>query len=138
MEVARSATTILLIDAHKADREYWKQHLTISSPDYVVLEAATGAGGLAICESQRIDCVITEFTLPDMSGFEVLAHLVPRASDPEIAVIMLSHITLPPVATFALNTGAQSYLIKSRISGDYLDRAIHEAIAAVGPTCKKT
>jgi len=75
MEVARSATTILFIDAHKADREYWKQHLTSASPDYVVLEAATGAEGLAICESQRIDCVITEFTLPGMSGFEVLAHL---------------------------------------------------------------
>jgi hypothetical protein len=40
----QSAITVLLIDAHKEDREYWTQHLLISSPDYVVLEAETRSG----------------------------------------------------------------------------------------------
>ena len=80
--------------------------------------------------------VVTELTLPDMSGFEVLVHLVPRATHPEIAVLMLTHVTLPAMATFALNSGAQNYLIKSRVSGDYLDRAIQRAIAFVSPRNK--
>jgi DNA-binding NarL/FixJ family response regulator len=126
-------TKILLIDSHQEDREYWAQRLTLSSPDCMVLEAITGAAGLSICCSQRIDCVITELTLPDMSGFEVLLTLVPRARRPDTAVIFLTQITLSEMSTFALNSGAQAYLIKSRISGDDLDREVRKAIAAVGP-----
>ena len=128
-----SSITVLLIDSHAEDRQYWTERLNISSPSYCVLHAETGAAGLNIYRTQRVDCVVTELTLPDMSGFEVLVHLVPRPNHPEIAVLMLTHVTLPAMATFALNSGAQKYLIKSRVSGDYLDRAIQRAIAFVGP-----
>ena len=69
----------------------------MSSPDYVVLEAETGKAGLSLCRSQRVDCVLVELTLPDMSGFEVLIHLVPRARQPEIAVIVLTRVALYPM-----------------------------------------
>ena len=127
-----SAITVLLIDAHKEDRDYWAQYLLISSPDYVVLEAETGAAGLAICRSQRVDCVVLELTLPDMSGFQALTQLVPRAYYPEPAVIFLSRTTLQPMAELAMKNGAQAYLIKSHISGDDLDRTIRNALATVG------
>ncbi len=127
----QSAITVLLIDAHKDDRQYWAQRLLISSPDYVVLEAETGAAGLAICRSQRVDCVVLELTLPDMSGFQALTQLVPRAYDPEPAVIFLSRTKLQPMAELAMRNGAQAYLLKSHISGDDLDRAIRKALAPV-------
>jgi DNA-binding NarL/FixJ family response regulator len=134
----QSAITVLLIDAHKEDREYWAQRLLLSSPDYVVLEAGTGAAGQAICRSQRVDCVVLELTLPDMSGFQALTQLVPRAYDPEPAVIFLSRTTLQPMAELAMRNGAQAYLIKSHISGDDLDRAIRKALAPVGLSHKES
>lgn len=137
-ELSRSLTTVLLIDSYKEDRENWVQRLSNSSPDYVVLEADTGASGLAICHSQRVDCVITELTLPDMSGFEVLADLIPLVSHPHIAVIMFSRITLPSIAALALSSGAQAYLIKSYIDGDCLNRAIYKAVAAVASAPTET
>jgi len=127
-------TTVLLIDSHKEDRQYWKQRLDISSPDFVVLEADTGASGLAICHSQKIDCVIAELDLSDMSGFQVLVDLVPRARYPEKAVIILSRLNLPALAELAKSNGALAYLIKSNLSGDALDRIIRKGIAAVSPT----
>ena len=127
----QSAITVLLIDAHKDDRQYWAQRLLISSPDYVVLEAETGAAALAICRSQRVDCVVLELTLPDMSGFQALTQLVPRAYYPAPAVIFLSRTTLQPMAELAMKNGAQAYLIKSHICGDDLDRAIRNALAPV-------
>ena len=136
-QVASSTTNVLLIDGHREEREYWKHHLTISSLEYVVFEADTGAAGLDICQSQLIDCVVTELNLPDMSGFELLVHIVARLSKPDIAVIMLTHTTIPAMATFALNMGAQAYLIKSCISGGYLDAVIRKAIVAAGPISKK-
>lgn len=126
-----SAPTVLLIDSHKEDREYWAHRLAIRSPEYVVLEADTGEAGLAICRWQRVDCVLVELDLPDMSGFEVLIKLVPRARHPEIAVIVLTRLALKPMGDLALKNGAQGYLVKSHISGDALSRAIHEAIGRV-------
>ncbi len=37
------------------------------------------------------------------------------------------------MAALAFKNGARDYLIKSRVSGDDLDRAIQKAIATVGP-----
>lgn len=126
-----SPTTLLLIDSNKEDREYWAHRLTFASPGCVILEADTGEAGLAICRWQRVDCVLVELDLPDMSGFEVLIKLVPRARHPEIAVIVLTRLSLKPMGDLALKNGAQGYLVKSHISGDALTKAVQEAIGRV-------
>jgi CheY-like chemotaxis protein len=135
MRIDYPSTTILFIDHHDDDLQYWVRRLRMSFPDYVVLEASTGKAGLAICRSQRVECVISELTLPDMSGFEVLLKLVPKPRHTEIG-IFLSRLTLSPMRHLALNNGAQAYLIKSQSSGDVLDSTIHKALASVGPTRK--
>jgi DNA-binding NarL/FixJ family response regulator len=89
------ATTVLLIDNDPHYREYYAQRLHASSTNYDVVEAATGRSGLDICARQPIDCVVFEIDLPDISGFEVLAKLVPRAYHPEIAVIILTRLPNP-------------------------------------------
>ena len=136
MPIDYPATTILFIDHHNDDRQHWVQRLRMSSPDYVVLEASTGKAGLAISRSQPVECVISELTLPDMSGFEVLLKLVPKPRHPEIAFIFLTRLTLSPMRQLALNNGAQAYMVKSHSSGDELDSTIHEALASVAPTRK--
>jgi DNA-binding response OmpR family regulator len=89
------ATTVLLIDDDPHYRVYYAQRLHASSSNYDVVEAVTGRLGLDICARQPIDCVVLEIDLPDMSGFEVLAKLVPRAYHPEIAVIVLTRLPNP-------------------------------------------
>ena len=125
--------TILVIDSRDEEREYWTQRLRISSPEDVVLEAKTGKRGLAIFDAQPVDCVVLELTLEDMSGFEVLINLVPNARRPGIAVVVLTRLVLYSMDGLALTNGAQAYLVKSRCSGDDLDRAIQKAIAKIGP-----
>jgi DNA-binding NarL/FixJ family response regulator len=137
MPMEGSSTTILLIDHHDDDRQYWIQRLKISSPEYVVLETSTGKAGLAICESRRVECVISELSLPDMSGFQVLVKLVPKARHPEITFIFLTRLTLSPMKDLALNNGAQAYLVKSHLSGDELNRTIQKALAGVASTRKE-
>ena len=131
------ATTVLVIDAFKEDREYWVQRLRVSSPNYVVLEAETGAAGLAVCQSHRVDCVVLEMNLPDMPGFGLLIKLVQRPRHPQMPVIILSRVDHPPLAKLAKNNGAQAFLVKSHTSGDQLSEAIHKAIAAVVPITKE-
>lgn len=127
----KSASTVLLIDPSKEDREYWAHRLTMASPDYVVLEADSGEAGLAMCRWQRIDCVLVEFSLRDMSGFQVLVTLVPRARHPDIAVIFLTRLALCPMRDLALKNGAQAYLEKRQTTGDVLNIVIRDALARV-------
>ena len=128
-----SSITILLVDLHEGERQYWAENLKTFSSEYVVLEAENGKAGLAICDSRPVDCVITELTLPDISGFEVLITLVPVARSPQIAVIVLTRQVFHPMGDVAFKNGAQAYLVKARSSSHDLDQAIRKAIAIVGP-----
>jgi len=133
METASRTTTVVLIDPNNEERQYYSERLKIPSKGYYILEANNAERGLAICSTERIDCVVTELHLPDMSGFQVLIRLNPIVHRPlHTPVIALSHFMLPSIIEAAKKLGAQSYLIKSQASGDDLDRAIQKAIARVG------
>jgi len=122
---------ILLIDANHKDRDYYAQYLQASSSDYDVVHATTGQSGLDLCARQPIDCVILEIDLPDMSGFEVLARLVPRVRHPEIAVIILTRLPNHFLLDLAIKNGAQASFFKPMTSGDRLDKTIVKAISTV-------
>ncbi len=66
-----------------------------------------------------------------MSGFEVLAKLVPRAYRPEIAVIV--HTSLPNQSLLDLTTkdGAQAAFEKTAGSGHLLEQTIFKSISTV-------
>jgi DNA-binding NarL/FixJ family response regulator len=120
------ATTILLIDGNTQEREYYAQFLEAGST-YDVVQAATGRSGLDLCARQPIDCVVLEIDLPDMSGFEVLAKLVPRTYHPEIAVVVLTRFLLE----LAIKNGAQAAYHKPNARWDLLENAIRKAISTV-------
>lgn len=128
--------TILIIDGYDDHRKFFAHRLQVCSPEYAVIEAKDGQAGLALYKSQRIDCVVLELDLPDMSGFQVLHDVVPLATDPPIAVVVLTRLFLEHLADLATTNGAQACLSKLRTSGDALDKAIQEAMAAVGSSRK--
>src|SRR5207237_2341032 len=82
--------------------------------------------------SQRIDCIVLELDLPDRSGFEVFVTLVPIASRPNVAVIVLTRLTHQGVWELAKQNGTIACFVKRRIGCDDLDRAIQHAVALVG------
>jgi two-component system KDP operon response regulator KdpE len=129
--VMSDATTVLLIDDDPHYRDYYAQRLQASVSNYDVVQAPTGRSGLDICARQPIDCVVLEIDLPDISGFEVLAKLVPRAYHPEIAVIILTRLSNPFLLDLAIKNGAQVALQKTLGSGDLLAPSILKAISAL-------
>lgn len=125
------ATTILLIDGDPQYLDYCFQHLRASSSHYDVMQAITGRSGLYICGRQPIDCVVLEIDLPDMSGFEVLAKLVPRTYRPEIPVIILTRLNNDYLLDLAIRNGAHAAFLKSTTSADNLENIILRAISSV-------
>ena len=130
------ATTILLIDDNDKDRTYYADQIKFLLPNCIVIETKDGQSGLDLYQSRRIDCIVTELHLPDMSGFELLFDLNPRASQPEVAFIILARVAWKALADMTKTHEAQEFLVKRSTAGDELVPAIQKAIAAVGPTSK--
>ena len=126
-----AAKTGLLIDGHYKDRQYYAHSLSLRSPDYTLFEAADGQTGLKIYRSCSVDCVVLELALPDMSGFEVLAQLVPIGFQPDIAVIVLTHLPNEILLDLALKNGALAALYKPRTSGELLEQIVLRATSTV-------
>src|SRR5437868_9590638 len=125
-------TSVLFIDGFDADRRHFADQLKRRSRDYEILEAADGQSGLDIYRSQRIDCVVLEMTLPDQSGLEVLMSLIPRASRPRIAVVVLTQLSHPGLWELTKQNGAYVCFVKRLTTAEDLDRAIWRAMGYVG------
>ena len=76
--------------------------------------------------------MVLELSLPDQSGIQTLVKLVPIASRPHVAVIVLTHMTHRGLWELAKQTGAYACLAKKFTSGEDLDKAIQRAVAFVG------
>ena len=128
--------SVLFIDSHDIDRNYYADRLKISSPGYVIFHAASGKAGISVCETVELDCVVLEIDLADMSGFEVLVQLVPTRP-PKVPVIVLTHLTNPFILDLALKNGALAALNKKTTPGDVLDKTILRAVSIVQRDRKK-
>jgi DNA-binding NarL/FixJ family response regulator len=129
--------SVLLIDSNDTDRTYYAERLRLASAEYLIHEAVNGQTGLTIYKSQHIDCVILEIDLSDMSGFEVLLHLVPVARKAEVAVVVLTHLSNPYLIDLVLKNGAVACLLKNGASGDDLDKAVLKAVSMIQRDRKK-
>jgi DNA-binding NarL/FixJ family response regulator len=131
------ATSVLLIDGNATDRKHFADQLKRRFQGYQILEATDREDGLAICRSRRIDCVVVTIELPDESGFKVLVDLIPIASRPNLAVVMLTNRLQRGLHEIAWQNGAYSCFVKRFMSAEDLDRAIQRAMAFVGPIPKE-
>ena len=77
---------------------------------YEASVAGSGEDGLAQLESFRPEAVLLDYALPGINGLETLKRI--KASDPAIAVIMMTGHGSESVAVEAMKAGAQDYLIK--------------------------
>ncbi len=82
----------------------------LASKGYAVSTAADGLEALQKVQDERPDVVLLDINLPRMNGLEVLRRV--RASDPAVAVIMVSGLSDEATSRRALALGALAYLTK--------------------------
>jgi PAS domain S-box-containing protein len=85
---AKGSETILLVDDEEGVRKL--VHAVLQSHGYNVLEASNGGMALAAYEknAHKIDMVLTDIVMPQMTGFELGAQLVERA--PGLKILYMS------------------------------------------------
>jgi signal transduction histidine kinase/DNA-binding response OmpR family regulator len=125
--MAQTPLTILFVDASTADRTLYR-HFLSSTGLYTFLEAATGEEGLRSCQTTQPDCLILDFYLPDMDGFEFLDALQAETVSLLYPVIILTGQGTEQLAVQAMHRGVQDYVVKDDLSAGTLRRIIANAV----------
>ena len=125
--ISQTPLTILLVDDSTADRTLYR-HFLSSTGTYTFLEAATGEEGLRLCQTTQPDCLILDFYLPDMDGFEFLDTLQAETVSLPYPVVILTGQGTEQLAVQAMHRGVQDYVVKDDLSADTLRRVIANAV----------
>jgi signal transduction histidine kinase/CheY-like chemotaxis protein len=107
--------TILIIDKSAEDRQTYRRYLgKETSANYQIIEAESGAAGLAQLVNIQVDLILLEYLLPDCNGLEFIAELKAQTNSIP-SIIMLTGQGNEIVAVEAMKSGAKDYLIKGQL-----------------------
>jgi len=107
---------ILVLEDSILSRRIIKRILTAA--DYEVLEAADGKRGLAIVDTEAIDCILLDLLMPEMDGQTFLANL--RQQKTAIPVVVISADIQESTRQRCLELGALAVLSKPTNSEELL------------------
>ncbi|MDH5180074.1 MAG: PAS domain-containing protein, partial [Gammaproteobacteria bacterium] len=93
--------------------------------------ATTATAGLDIARQQQPDIILMDIKLPDINGYEALAHLQASTETSHIPVIAVSAIAHVQDVAAGLKAGFKSYLTKP-LNLKELEKAMHKAIQEAG------
>jgi two-component system, cell cycle response regulator len=101
---------ILVVDDVAANARLLEARLQAEYFD--VRTALNGRDALAIANSERVDLVLLDVMMPDISGFEVCAALKADPRTAHIPVVMVTSLDQPEDRVKGLNAGADDFLTK--------------------------
>jgi signal transduction histidine kinase len=119
---------LLIVDDDDVDRRNYGKLLTQRAPGCCdVQHAADGASGLQAMRSQRPDCVLLDFALPDMTGLDFLTAAAVGGELP-CAFVFITGNGNEAIAVEAMKRGARDYLVKDQVNKNSLWRSVTTAV----------
>ncbi|HEY5953892.1 MAG TPA: response regulator transcription factor [Terrimicrobiaceae bacterium] len=125
-ELKSKKTRVLIVDDHPITRS-GLSYLINHQPDMVTCcEAQNAAEALTGVLEARPDLVLTDFTLPDKNGLELIKDI--KAVRPELPILVISMHEESLYAERVLRAGARGYITKEE-GGERLMRAIRHVLS---------
>ena len=105
--------------------------IVLKRDGYEVLVAEDGARADRAAEEQRVDILITDIRMPQMSGVDVLREA--KSIDPEIISIVMTAFASTDTAVEALRLGAADYVHKSPSAANELRLRVRKELERKQP-----
>lgn len=110
LEDAHDAPVILVVDGLELNRRLIKGIL--KATNYRILEAARPSEAFAILESEKIDLVMADLVMPEMSGIEFCGMLKADRRTQLIPILMTTGVQGVENEVAGLESGADEFLIR--------------------------
>lgn len=104
--------TILCIEDNLSNIELLKEILSNHRPYLRLVTSFFGKQALELAKKEKPILVLLDLDLPDISGMEVLNHLLADAETKDIPVVVISADAMPYQVEKLINAGAKDYLVK--------------------------
>ncbi len=119
-----STCRVLLVEDDPGDAFLVREQLAEVDPDLELTVAESVPGAIALLAAA--DCVLLDLNLPGTQGLEGLRAVL--RADASAAVCVLTGLDDEHLGTAAVAAGAQDYLVKGKVDGQLLIRAIRYAV----------
>jgi CheY-like chemotaxis protein len=106
----RRRRRLLIVEDNAAERFSISELLGLDDID--IVGAETGAEAVTELRRDKVDCVVLDLRLPDMSGFELLEKIRDGAESLDLPVIVFTGRELSPEEDAHLHTMARSIVVK--------------------------
>lgn len=130
--MARAQNTVLVVDDEANIRKILQAAL--DRDGWHTLTAETGEAALAVLADRQVDCVLTDVTMPGMSGYDLQRQIA--ANWPEVPVVVMTAFGTIPQAIQAIRDGAFEFVTKP-FDLDNLKRVVRAA-AEPGRSARKS
>lgn len=117
---------ILLIEDNPGDVVLLREMLGTLEDSPEIIEADRLSIGAEQCSHRAFDVVLLDLSLPDSHGLETV--WLAKGFCGHLPIIVLTSLADEQVAMDALQSGAQDYLVKGRITTELLSRAMRYAM----------
>jgi putative two-component system response regulator len=110
LEDATQAPTVLIVDDIDLNRRLLKAML--KTANYRILEAKRPSAALGILEREKVDLVIVDLMMPEMSGPDFCRMLKTDRRTQLIPILMATSVQGPESEVAGIESGADEFLIK--------------------------
>ncbi|MBD2083014.1 response regulator [Leptolyngbya sp. FACHB-17] len=118
---------VLLIEDNPGDARLLQELLVeVRSARFELIQVERLSQGLQQLQAQSFDVILLDLSLPDAQGLETFIQLHQR--DRNTPIVVITGLNDETLASHAVQSGAQDYLVKDQVTGDVLVRSIRYAI----------
>lgn len=122
----QNTLNILIIDDDRVDRQNIKRILKQTNRGFKVTECEDVESGLKVVETNNHNCILIDYRMPASNGLDGIKKI--HSTSPYTPIIMITGQGDEILAVKAMETGAQYYIPKDRLTADFLLNTINAAI----------
>lgn len=118
---------VLLIEDNPGDARLLQELLIeVRSTRFELTQVERLSQGLEQLQNSSFDVILLDLSLPDAQGLQTFVRLYDR--DRNTPIVVITGLNDETLASRAVQSGAQDYLVKDQVTSDVLERSIRYAI----------